>query len=233
MKSKERIEIITKLLKRDYPDVVTPLLHQSAHQLLIATMLSAQTLDATVNKVTPKLFEKYKLIEDFANVNIDEFSKDINSVNYFKTKARNVLLMANMVIKEFDGIIPHTIENLTKLPGVGRKTANVLISEWYAKPYTKRGNPFLINTKEDIIVLPEGFVVDTHVLRSAKRLGLTKNSKPEKVEKDLMEIFPREEWNDMSLRLIFHGRYRCKSQNPQCYLDPEWSKICSCVKNKK
>jgi len=232
MTKKERIYKITELLKRDYPEVITPLLHKSAFQLLIATMLSAQTLDETVNKVTPTLFQKYKTAEELSKAKIEDIDEIIKIVNYHRTKAKNIIKVSQKLLKDYNGIPPHTIQELTQLPGIGRKTANVLISEWYAKPLNQRGNPTLINPEfkkgEDIVVLPEGFVVDTHVLRTSYRLGLTKNKTPEKVEQDLMKIFPREEWNYMSLRLIFHGRFRCKARDNQCCSDTEWSKLCMC-----
>lgn len=236
MTKTEKIKEITRLLKRDYPEVITPLLHQSAFQLLVATMMSAQTLDTTVNKVTPALFKKYKSVEAFSKANPKDINEVIRIVNYHNTKSRNIVAMSKKLLADFRGLVPSTIEELTTLPGVGRKTANVVISEWFAKKRNERGNPTLINPdiyKDEKQVLPEGFVVDTHVLRTAKRLGLSKNTTPEKVEQDLMKIFPRDEWNDMSLRLIFHGRVMCKSQNPQCYLDENWSKICSCVRERK
>lgn len=232
---KERIQKITELLKRDYPTVSTPLFHKSAFQLLVATMMSAQTLDETVNKVSPKLFETYPTVFDFAHADAENIESIIKSVNYYKTKAKNIIKLSKKLIEEFDGKVPFTIKELTTLPGIGRKTANVIISEWFSKPLDQRGSPqpvkIILNENDKVIVKPEGFVVDTHVLRTSKRLRLTKETKPDKVEKDLMKIFPREEWNDMSLRLIFHGRYRCKSQNPQCYKDPEWCKICSCIES--
>lgn len=232
MTQKDRITKITQLLKRDYPEVMTPLLHKSAFQLIVATMLSAQTLDATVNKVTPTLFKKYKTVEDFSKANPHDIDKIIKIVNYHRTKSKNIVTMSQKLLKDHNGILPHTIEELTKLPGIGRKTANVLISEWFAKPLNQRGNPTLIDPElkpgEDIVVLPEGFVVDTHVLRVSFRLKLTKNKTPEKVEQDLMKIFPRKEWNDMSLRLIFHGRFRCKARQNLCCLDLDWSKLCTC-----
>lgn len=233
MTKKERIEKIVSLLKKEYPEVITPLLHQSAWQLVTATMLSAQTLDTTVNTVTPTLFKKYKSIKELAAANPSDVDEIIRVVNYHKTKSNNVVLMANKLLKDFNGVVPHTIETLTQLPGVGRKTANVVISEWFAKPIDQRGNPTLLELinvpeNEKVKVLPEGFVVDTHVLRTSFRLGLTKNKTPEKVEQDLMKIFPQDEWNDMSLRLIFHGRFRCKARNNMCCEHPEWSQLCIC-----
>jgi endonuclease III len=222
------------LLKRDYPEVKTPLYHTSALQLLIATMFSAQTLDATTNKVTPILFEKYKTLEDFAAADPEVVDQIIKGLNYHKTKAKNVPKMAQKLIDDFGGIVPHTIEELILLPGVGRKTANVVIAEWFSQPLEKRGNPWpgyaqpdIHPQYEDSIVVPaEGFVVDTHVIRTSNRLGLSSSKDPIKIEQDLMKIFPREEWADMSLRLIFHGRYRCKARDNQCVNDPEWKELC-------
>jgi len=236
LNKKERIQKISELLKRDFPIVDTPLFHKSALQLVMATLMSAQTLDASVNKVTPSLFERYKTLEDFANANPEEVGSFIRTVNYHRTKSRNVIKLAQKLLADFDGVVPHTIDELTKLPGVGRKTANVVISEWFSKPLERRGSPNLkypaeFSKGEDVMVLPEGFVVDTHVIRTSNRLGLTKHKDPEKIEQDLMKIFPRNEWNEMSLRLIFHGRNRCKARDNQCCNDVEWGKLCVGVYN--
>lgn len=201
-------------LEREYPIVSTPLNHKNEFELLVATILSAQTLDTTVNKVTPKLFQLYPTPQKMRRGDVLEIEKTIRLVNYHKTKAKNLVLMAQKLISDFDGKVPNSIEQLTTLPGVGRKTANVVISEWFAK----NGE-----------ILPEGFVVDTHVIRVSNRLGLTKSKDPKKIEQDLMMLFPREVWNDMSLRLIFHGRFMCKAKRPECYKYNFWKTICSCV----
>jgi endonuclease-3 len=252
MISKERLQKITELLKRDYPIVQTPLLHNNAFELLISVMLSAQTLDATVNKKTPKLFAKYKTVNDLAEADVNDVIEYIAGVNYFNTKAKNIIETAKQIRDRFQGVVPSTIEELTTLPGVGRKTANVLIGEWFARPEEFRnkvierqhagvldGRVYDV-TPEDLKIpkyIPgyaiQGLPVDTHVLRTSKRLGLSKNTTPEKVEQDLMKLFPKEEWVDMALRLIFHGRFRCTARNPKCIEDPEWSKICSCVNEVK
>lgn len=250
MISKEKLQKITELLYRDYPIVQTPLLHNNAFELLIAVMLSAQTLDATVNKKTPKLFSKYKSVNDLANANIDDVLELIAGVNYFNTKAKNIIETAKQIRDRYQGVVPETLEELITLPGVGRKTANVVIGEWFARPeaFRKRaierqhaglldGRVTKQYMKPDDLKIPKyipryeikGLPVDTHVLRTSKRLGLTKNTTPEKVEQDLMKIFAKEEWVDMALRLIFHGRFRCTARNPKCNLDPQWSKVCSCV----
>lgn len=220
MTSQERINKINELLSRDFPSVETPLTHSNVFTLTVAVALSAQTLDATVNKVTPALWEKYPTIEALASADVYDVEALIKLVNFYKTKAKNIVLLSQVLLNNFNGIVPHTIEELIMLPGVGRKTANVVINAWFAKGKDPNVEG----------ILPEGFVVDTHVARVAKRLGLTKETTPEKIEKDLMKIFPRKEWDDISLRMIFHGRTMCTARNPKCRLDPEWSKICTCVK---
>jgi endonuclease-3 len=213
-----RVLKILNKLKEEYPEVNTPLTHKNAFELLVATMMSAQTLDTTVNKVTPLLFSKYDSPEKFAEADPLEIEKIIRIVNYHKTKSRNIVKMSQKLLEEFNGKVPLTIEDLTTLPGVGRKTANVVISDWFVR---KEGRE------------TEGIVVDTHVIRTSNRLGFTKNKTAVKVEQDLMKLFPKEEWNDISLRLIFHGRFRCKARNPECYKDEFWSEVCGCVKEKK
>lgn len=217
MTKQEKANLVMEILKKEYPTVETPLIHKNAFELLAATMLSAQTLDATTNTVTPILFAKYSTAQKMSQANPDDIAKIIRVVNYNKTKSRNLVNMSKMLLEQFDGIVPSTIDELILLPGVGRKTANVVISEWFAKSNK---------------TLPEGFVVDTHVKRVAKRLGLTKNDDPVKVEQDLMKLFPREEWAEMSLRFIFHGRNKCKAQNPKCKYDPVWRELCNCWKEK-
>jgi len=235
MTKSERVAKVSQLLKRDYPVVLTPLNHNSLFQLFVSVLLSPQTTDETTNKVTPFLFEKYKSFEDLAAANVEDVVKIIRPINYNNTKSKNLIAASNKIITDFNGEVPHTLAQLITLPGVGRKVGNVVISEWFSKPLDKRGTPHLsmseINKLPDwqkIKVLPEGFVVDTHVIRTSNRLGLSSNSDPKKIEQDLMAIFPREEWNDMSLRLIFHGRYRCKARDNQCCLDKDWKELCKC-----
>jgi endonuclease-3 len=236
---------ITTLLMRDYPLVATPLKHESAFQLLVATVLSAQTLDDSVNKVTPNLFCRYPDSTTLAQANIKDVEAILQSINYYKTKAKNIIALAQKINLDFEGIIPDKIEELTRLPGVGRKTANVLISEWFAKPIDKRGNKFGIEVaaphySEEVFIdpkffalgdekktIPQGFVVDTHIKRVSLALGLTQQTDPMKIEIDLMDKFCRNEWPEMSLRLLFHGRYRCKARQCLCHLDPEWKILCS------
>jgi len=216
MISKEKLEKVKELLKRDYPTVETPLHHKNALELLISVALSAQTLDTTVNKKTPELFAKYKTAEDYAKAKPEDLEKFLGGINYYKTKSRNLIKLGQMLIEKFGGKVPGTMDELTQLPGIGRKTANVVINEWFSK---REGT------------LPVGFVVDTHVLRVSRRLDLSdKGDDAVKVEQDLMKLFPQKEWEVWSLRVIFHGRFMCTARNPKCINDPEWSKICGCVK---
>ncbi len=223
---KQIAKIVAEQLKKEYPEVETPLLHSNVFELLVATILSPQTTDEVTNKVTPLLFAKYNSPEILANANIEDVEKIIKVLNYYKTKARNLIKTARMLIDKFDSKVPHTLQDLLTLPGVGRKIGNVIISEWYGKKPTK------IDSKNDMYstiprgtLLPEGFVVDTHVLRVTRQMGLTKNEDPKKVEQDLMKLFPREEWNDMSLRFIFHGRQVNQARNPKYHEHPFWSKF--------
>lgn len=198
--------IVNSLLKKEFVAVSTPLTHSNAFNLLVAVVLSAQTLDNTVNKVTPRLFLRYPTPLDLANANVEDVMSLIKIVNYYKTKSKNIILLAKSLVENFNSQVPSTIKDLITLPGVGRKTANVVINEWF--------------TKADKSKLPEGFVVDTHVKRVAYRIGLTNNSDPLKVEQDIIKILPQKEWDDFALRLIFHGRKTCKSQNPSCISCP-------------
>lgn len=210
LNKQQRANFIKEQLIKDFPEANTPLDHKGVFQLLCAVMLSAQTLDTTVNKVTPELFLKYPDVDSMAKAKSTDIIKIIRIVNFHKTKAQNLVKMSQMLLEKFKGKVPHTIDELTTLPGVGRKTANVIISEWFAK---KDG------------VLPEGFVVDTHVKRVSKNLGLTNETDPKKVEQDLMKLFDRKDWNEMSLRLIFHGRFLAKARGNVIATHPVWKKV--------
>ncbi len=212
MTLQQKADKVCELLKEEYPTVETPLHHKNAFELLVATVMSAQTLDSTVNKVTPALFAKYPTVYDLAKANPEDIIPMVRIVNYHKNKSANIIKLSQKLITDFGGEVPSTIEELITLPGVGRKTANVIIGEWFAVKEKK---------------LPEGFVVDTHVMRVCRRLGLTKHDNPVKIEQDLMKLFPQNEWNDMSLRFIFHGRYRCKARQNLCKNDPVWRELCS------
>jgi len=201
----ERIKEIINILEKIYPEAKTALKFENPFQLLIATILSAQTTDERVNKVTSTLFKKFKKPEDFVNANLDEIMEEIKSINFYRNKAKNIKKLSEILVKEFNGKVPDKMEELVKLPGVARKTANVVLSQAYGKA--------------------EGIVVDTHVRRVSNRLGLTKNTDAEKIEKDLMKIIPEEKWIDFPFRLILFGRNICKAKNPDCKNCPLY-KIC-------
>lgn len=201
MNAKLQAQKVEKILEKEFPTVDTPLIHKNAFELLIGVMLSPQTLDTTTNKVTPALFAQYPNAFELAKADPLEIEPIIRLVNYHKTKSKNLVKAANILIEKFNGEVPRTMEELILLPGVGRKVANVVISEWFARHEGAE---------------PEGFVVDTHVLRTSYRLGTTKNTNATKVEQDLMKAYSKDKWVDASLRLIFHGRKTCKSQSPLC-----------------
>jgi len=189
------IRKIISILKKEYPDAKTPLKHRNSLELLIAVILSAQCTDARVNMVTPALFKKYKTAKDFANARQAELEKLIRSTGFYKNKAKSIKGMAEALIERHKGRVPGTLDELVKLPGVGRKTANVILGACFDTP---------------------GIVVDTHVKRLSNRLGLTKNSDPVKIEFDLMDVIPKKDWNIFSLLLIFHGRAVCNARKPKC-----------------
>ncbi|MFP7297873.1 endonuclease III [Neobacillus niacini] len=179
-----------------YPDAHCELVHSNPFELVIAVALSAQCTDVLVNKVTKELFKKYKTPEDYLAVTLEELQNDIRSIGLYRNKAKNIQSLARMLLEEYDGEVPRDRDELTKLPGVGRKTANVVVSVAFNIP---------------------AIAVDTHVERVSKRLGICrwKDSVLE-VEKTLMKKVPKDEWSDTHHRLIFFGRYHCKAQNPQC-----------------
>lgn len=200
---RERIQKILDLLDEQYTrEYKCYLNHENAWQLLIATILSAQCTDERVNIVTKELFQKYQSIEDFANAEISELEKDIHSTGFYKNKAKNIISCMNTVLKEYGGEIPNDIDKLTALAGVGRKTANVIRGNIYHEP---------------------SIVVDTHVKRISTKLGFTKETDPEKIEMDLMQVLPREHWILYNIQIITHGRGLCTARNPQCdacFLNP-------------
>jgi endonuclease III len=196
MDKRKRIAEILKKLSREYAGTPqTALESSSPFELLVATILSAQTTDVQVNKVTKMLFKKYKTVEDFANTQPEKLARDIKSVNFFNNKAKNVHNAARMVIASFGGNVPKTMEELITLPGVARKTANIVLS-----------SAFGVNA---------GIAVDTHVKRLANRLGLTKHLDPVKIEDDLIPITPQKDWGNLSHLLIFHGRAICQARKPK------------------
>ena len=183
-------------LKAEYPDARTELDWKNPLELLVATMLSAQTTDVQVNKVTENLFARYRTAEDYADANPTELEEDIRPTGFYRNKARSLRNMASALVEDHDGEVPSTMQELVALPGVGRKTANVVL-----------GNAFGVD---------EGIVVDTHVRRVSGRLGLTENKDPVKIEQDLMKVVPEEDWTVFSHLLILHGRRTCKARKPDC-----------------
>jgi endonuclease III len=192
---RERIRPIIERLELEYPDAKIALTYRSALELLVSVMLSAQTTDVNVNRVTPALFEKYRKPEDYLAVPVEELERDIYATGFYHQKAKSLRGTMQVLLEEFDGEVPSTLAELDRLPGVGRKTANVVASNL--------GNP-------------QGIVVDTHVRRLSQRLGLTKEEDPEKIERDLMRIVPREDWGRFPDLLIWHGRQICDARRPRC-----------------
>ncbi|MBW2517316.1 MAG: endonuclease III [Deltaproteobacteria bacterium] len=204
MHPQARADKIRKVLRDIFPEVKTQLFHQNAFQLLVATILSAQCTDKQVNQVTPVLFKNLKTPADFAAASLKAIEKWIRPTGFFHNKAKNIKSCARAILDQHDGQVPRTLEELVKLPGVGRKTANVVLGAAFGIP---------------------GVVVDTHVGRISKRLGLSENKNPVKIEYDLMEIIPRHDWNDFCLRLIFFGRSICTARKPKCLKCP-LNKLC-------
>lgn len=193
---KEKIERIINFLKSRYPTSSTALKHNNPFQLLIATILSAQCTDERVNKVTTVLFKRFSDVKDFADADLREIETYIKSTGFYRAKAKNIKMCCKTLIEKFDGKIPVNIDELTKLPGVGRKTANVVLGNGYG--------------------IASGIVVDTHVLRVSSRLALTDSKQPEKVEEDLMRLIPKDFWIQFSNSMILFGREVCKAVNPLC-----------------
>ncbi|HWB58242.1 MAG TPA: endonuclease III [Chthoniobacteraceae bacterium] len=196
MKREERAAALVKAFRKVYPTAHCELDFGTPLQLLIATILSAQCTDKRVNMVTPALFKKYQTAKDFADAVPEELEAMVQSTGFYRSKAKSVRGAAAAIVEKHGGAVPQTMTALTALPGVGRKTANVVL-----------GNAFSKN---------EGVVVDTHVARLSQRLGLTKQTTPEKIELDLMKLIPRAEWTDFSHWLIWHGRRRCFARKPDC-----------------
>ena len=183
---------INKILKKLYPEIKIALNFSNPWELLVSTILSAQATDKKVNEITLDLFKKYKTIEDYARADLKEFERDISKINYYKTKAKNIIESAKIILEKFNGQVPQTMEEMLELKGVGRKTANVVLSNAFHKDY--------------------GIVVDTHVKRFALMYHLTNYSDPLKIEQDLMKIVPKKEWREFPLRLISYGRDYCPSR---------------------
>ena len=193
---KERIAKILATLDRVYPAATCALVHGDAWQLLVATILSAQCTDKRVNEVTPGLFRKYPTVQDFAHTTQAELAQDIRSTGFFNNKSKSIIGAARRILSDFGGDVPRTMEEMLTVPGAARKTANVVLGTAFG--------------------IPSGVVVDTHVQRIARRLDLTKNSDPGKIEQDLMNVIPRDRWILFSHQLIHHGRALCTARSPKC-----------------
>jgi endonuclease-3 len=192
----ERIAAILAALRAAYPDVVCALTHRNAFELVIATALSAQTTDVNVNKVTPTLFKLYPTPKALAAASLPEIEEIIHSTGFYRAKAKNIQGAARVLVENFKSNVPTSIEELIQLPGVARKTANVVLGSWFG--------------------IASGVVVDTHVLRLSRRLQLTKATEPVKVERDLVKVIPKERWIQFSHELIHHGRQVCLARKPRC-----------------
>ena len=195
-KRRKRAAEIAPILARTYPELRISLDWKTPLELLVATILSAQCTDERVNRVTPALFARYPTARDYAEADREELEELIRSTGFYRNKAKNIRGMARRVVEEHGGEVPSSMEELVALPGVARKTANVVLS-----------NAFDTH---------EGVVVDTHVKRLAARLGLTRHTDPPKIERDLMDLLPREQWRPFAWRLILHGRNRCTARKPDC-----------------
>jgi endonuclease-3 len=194
--SPERISEILKRLDQLYPDVTCALTHTSAWELLVATILSAQSTDVNVNRVTPELFRKYPTVEAFAALTPEQLEPDVRSTGFFRNKSKSVVGAAKRIVAEFGGQVPRKMDDLLTLPGVARKTANVVLGTWFK--------------------IADGVVVDTHVTRISRRLELTKETDPQKIERDLVRVIPREKWILFSHQIIWHGRKLCYARKPKC-----------------
>jgi endonuclease-3 len=192
---KQRARSIVRRLDRLYPDAHCALKHENALQLLIATILSAQCTDVRVNLVTPPLFARYPAARDFAQAQPRALEQAIQSTGFFRNKAKNIIGCCQAIVTQHQGEVPDTLEELVALPGVGRKTANVILGNAFDTP---------------------GIVVDTHVLRLSRRMGLTRHHDPVKIEQDLMQLVPRKSWTRFSHQMIFHGRQVCFARKPNC-----------------
>jgi len=196
---RKRLREIAKTLQRAMEHPKMELDHRSPWELLVATILSAQCTDQRVNQVTPALFRRYRQPAELAAANLPELEQIIRSTGFFKNKARHLVACSKAVFERFSGQVPQTMDELITLPGVGRKTANVILGNAFGQP---------------------GIVVDTHVKRVANRLGLTQSNDPDLVEQDLQQLMPRPQWTAFSQRLLLHGRYVCLARNPQCRTCP-------------
>ena len=199
MKKSDAITLYKKL-KEYYPDATCSLDFDTPFQMVVAVMLSAQCTDERVNKTTPALFKRCKTIQDFANIDIKELENIIHPCGFYKNKAKNIKLCAKQVLENFNGIVPHTMDELTSLAGVGRKSANVVMLEAFG--------------------IAEGIAIDTHAKRISNLIGLSKEKEPEKIEQDLLKTFPKEYWKELNHLLVWHGRNTCIARKPKCDICP-------------
>ena len=195
MKNSEIIQIINSL-KKAYPDATCSLDFSTPFELVVAVMLSAQCTDERVNKTTPALFSKCKSIQDYANIDINELENIIHPCGFYKNKAKNIKLCANQILEKFNSEVPHTMEKLISLSGIGRKSANVILLEVFG--------------------IAEGIAVDTHAKRISNLVGLSTQKEPEKIEQDLIRLFPKESLKDINHLLVWHGRNTCVARSPKC-----------------
>lgn len=202
----ERVAAILETLRETYPNVVCALRHKNAFELTIATILSAQTTDVGVNKATPALFKAFPTPKALASASLSEIEPLIRTTGFYRAKAKNIQGAARVLVERFGGKVPETIDELIQLPGVARKTANVVLGSWFG--------------------IAAGVVVDTHVLRLSRRLELTKATDPKKVEQDLMKVIPQDRWIQFSHELIHHGRQVCLARRPRC-VDCTLEKLCN------
>ena len=208
LEPKQRAAKVIELLEKQYPNAKTALNYSNPLEILVATMLSAQTTDERVNIVTQNLFKKYRTPEDYANVDIKELEQDIRSTGFYHNKARNLQKCCQLLVEKYHSQVPKTMDELLELPGVARKTANIVLYNAYG--------------------IIAGIAVDTHVHRVSQRLGLTEHDDPAKIEQDLMQITPKEKWMKLTDLLIFHGRQVCIARKPKCEICV-LNKICPCA----
>ncbi len=191
-----RVKEMIRLLRKHYPQARTALAYRNPLQILVATILAAQCTDERVNKVTPELFRKYPTAAEFARADRAALESEVRSTGFFRNKAKNIIGAAQTIVRDFGGRVPDTMDELVTLPGVARKTANIVLSAGYGKA--------------------EGIAVDTHARRLSQRLGLSKEEDPVKIERDLMAIVPRKDWIDFNFLLVEHGRAICQARKPKC-----------------
>ena len=196
LEPKARAQKVMELLEKEHADAKIALHYKNPLELLVATILSAQATDEQINALTPKLFQKYKTAEDYSNADLAELEQDIRSSGFYHNKAKNLKNSAKMLVEKYNSQVPKTMEELVELPGVARKTGNIVLFNAYG--------------------IIAGVAVDTHVRRLAQRLGLTENTKQDKIEKDLMDIIPKDKWMHITDLLIFHGRRVCDARKPRC-----------------